>query len=465
MTELNIRILGGKGVGKTSLLVALLPQLLEPTKQSTGSVFYFKPESDNLESGLANAQNSLREMFSEFEIGGENNISDKYVDQCRMSLLRIGEPESESTLVLDVATAKLDERNVLDELEKADVVFVTIDTPALMEKPSELSLLHDDYHASVNNPAKLRELVSELVRSSDDERLFVFVPVKCEKYLERHGKFTTDAVATNALLQTVRSAYSDVFAEFNHKTANLKTAIAIVPVQTVGGFVFSRIERNGEFRYAKRKYESRYEPAGADELRRILLLFAFRRFAANDNRFVHAMDLLEQKSSLAEIVRGHHLLGNTPASPRSRGRRELWLVTSFATLLSSIFAVILFEFGNRFFDAFLMPVEIPAEAQDVPGINELIGDQLLIEPIWLIMGTLVLGLMTASILVFLRKYWKQFARSAYIVVSLIIYTALALSVFFLPAPLDTFKIQIGLLIITFTTGLCTVGVTGTLIFD
>ena len=265
ISTLNVAMLGGSGVGKTSLLTAMYDRFEQNIGQANLQL------TPDLESNaiLGKQLGALKGMFNCFEVeeGIPGNVEERgFV----FDIGKRGESASLRLHFIDYPGGYLESnpQKVLGFIKASAAILIAIDAPALMEQNGR-------WHEAVNKPSQIHGLfknanLKELCDQSP--RLFLLSPIKCEKYLQ-------DAKLTQELLSRIGESYNPLLNLFTSKAAQNNIAVVITPVQTVGGVQFSRIAvNNGDpvFYYRKTSYNAEYAPHDSEQPLRYLLRFLLK---------------------------------------------------------------------------------------------------------------------------------------------------------------------------------------------
>lgn len=110
-------------------------------------------------------------------------------------------------------------------IAESNAILIAIDTPHLMEENS-----------SFNDTKNMSSVICEYFKNNisiEDEKLILFVPLKCEKYYYEHR------------MDEVNSKIKEVYAELITFLQNMEqVASAITPILTIGGIEFDDFSRN-----------------------------------------------------------------------------------------------------------------------------------------------------------------------------------------------------------------------------
>ena len=266
INTLNVAMLGGTGVGKTSLLTAMYDRF----EQNIGRAnLQFTPD---LESNaiLGKQLGQLKGMFNSFEPTGQGIPASPVERSFWFGIGKRGESASLKCHFIDYPGNMLESKpqTVLKFIKRSAAILIAIDTPALMEQ-------NGCWHEAVNKPCQIHGLfknanLKELCEQSP--RLFIFSPIKCEKYVQ-------DPKLGKELLVRIKESYAPLLNLFTSDAVNDNIAVVIAPIQTVGGIHFSRIVvTDGEpvFYFHKTSYNAEYAPHDSEQPLRYLLRFLLK---------------------------------------------------------------------------------------------------------------------------------------------------------------------------------------------
>jgi hypothetical protein len=149
------------------------------------------------------------------------------------------------------------------------VIIIPIDTPALIEKGG----IYNEEFNKVSSLVDLFKNIRGSFETGTKRHLILFVPLKSEKYLDKNN------YAKNDIVKRVEEEYKAIINIFKSDLIRDKVAMAITPIQTIGGIKFSRIgEKDGgeEFIFTKIAPDSTYSPQDTDQPLRYILSFAIK---------------------------------------------------------------------------------------------------------------------------------------------------------------------------------------------
>jgi hypothetical protein len=282
---LKITMLGPTGVGKTTILTVMRKAMDLAVSNSTLRLNPGKPDDDGFARSIALG------AFQEYErklsqlidtknftvqggLDGNNQNTEFYF---YLSNLR-GDRNS-SKLLLEfqdypggwILPNDSQRSTVVEYLKNSPITIIAIDTPALIEKDGQ-------YHEPINMGNYITDLLREVYEAdnhqSPQKRLVIFAPVKCEKYMQE-----SQADRINI---AIKKRYKTLLGDLRQRQSHV--AAVIIPIQTVGGVVFSYIDKRqqnpGEippFWYQQTR-NPRWESVNAEQPLRFILAFLLRNY-------------------------------------------------------------------------------------------------------------------------------------------------------------------------------------------
>lgn len=271
--SIKVTLMGGRGVGKTSLLTAMYEQF--------GKIPHLNLDFFADSSTSQILSNCLKELQS--QIGKpETGTLAPTVEQ-RQYKFHVGPHGKRPIFDLvfrDFPGDFLEEKqindkihNVIDFIKDSDAIVIAVDMPALLEDDGR-------WRETINHCLLINNLFQHGLNdnlSNDNRKLVLLVPIKCEKYLQ-NGQH-------QHLLQSIKNEYAGLI---NHLgDAKEHITVAVVPIQTLGGVVFDSIQANqvghGEttprFLYKKSPAVQGYSPCDTDQPLRHILAFSISLLA------------------------------------------------------------------------------------------------------------------------------------------------------------------------------------------
>lgn len=238
--ELNVLMMGGQRVGKSSALAAMLCSLTEGRVADCllrqGWTVSQDQELVDVRSDLKAQRRRLEELLA-FRKGNTILVDTGKTDFRRRYTVHITGAECPDALKLtfvDVNGEFYDSYGVHAEevdhmVDQADVVVVAVDTPFMMAaKEKSEPMVPKRVHTAINCTESVHTFLTQVDdRDGKDPKLVIFVPLKCEKW-SREGRL-------NDVRDAVKEAYRDTIRAL---TSFKAIRVEILPVQTTGSLVF-----------------------------------------------------------------------------------------------------------------------------------------------------------------------------------------------------------------------------------
>lgn len=287
----NITLLGGRGVGKTSLLATIYGEFEKRLSSDCGLQI------------TLNGKNILHDKLTELH----SALDDEIVHGIMSGDMDKKSYEFELGLSLRPPELKLifndypggwlkDDHNdeVRNFLRSSSVILWVIDTAALLVKGDK----DQSYSVQINQVVHIKSVFTTAL--TDDipdqaKKLVLFVPIKCESWMQ-----TADSAMEvcrciereyNSVIRAIKSA--DPQAE--------RFAVAITPVFTLGGVLFDRleIEANNQprFVFKRRSGQHSYAPQYGEQI----LAYSFNFILNNLHGSGLKDDLQREIKKFAEI--------------------------------------------------------------------------------------------------------------------------------------------------------------------
>jgi hypothetical protein len=278
--KLNVVMLGGQGVGKSSLMAVLYNSL--KTELQTGPLIL------NALGGTADRLEVLYNQLMEFGYSGEpsrgiqKTPDPAYYDFELASRSTADLPGTAQDFSLHISFTdypgeyiRENQIFVRDKINEAAAVLIAIDTPALMEEPG--------LNERMNATNYFSSLLQSVFGASRTPRLVLLAPIKCERWVQSLD-------GTRALTERIKGGpYKDLLDNMAAMITNTPdglharpyVAVAITPIQTVGSVVFSHFARDEFGRpvhvWRKTSAESPFAPADCDQPLRYLMGFLIKQ--------------------------------------------------------------------------------------------------------------------------------------------------------------------------------------------
>lgn len=283
---IKICMMGGKGAGKSSVLASLYANASETL---AGTKLFMTP-TENTISLLGDKLQDLKKMFRYADQQDEvpAGISGDY--EVNVYNFDFGLSDSKTKLNLEFkdfpGETIVDSPDMVSEfINQSNVVLIAIDTPHLMEEGgmfcetrNRCSVITDFIKQNLNDEVKVH-------------KLFLFVPLKCEKYYHEQRM--------NEVCERVNVVYSELI-DLLKKNFKTEIACAITSILTLGDVVFKEFEKDtqgdvmvhefGEsdvlptsVRYWYRNSEAQYSPKYCEQPLYYLLSYISKEYNASLN--------------------------------------------------------------------------------------------------------------------------------------------------------------------------------------
>jgi hypothetical protein len=264
---LRVTMLGGRGVGKTSLLAAVYSQFENHVRE------LFLQLRPDVQTSL-----TLTEKKQELEQANDTitTLGVKGSVDMRRYSFGLGFPYQEPEMTLhfrdypgEWVYQKPEE--VIQYIRESDAIWLAIDAAALMEKKGL-------YHQEVNRSDLIVEFFKHALEGlpDDHKKLILLLPIKCESYMDGDVK-------TKDLRRAIEDKYGSLVEQIKKVDEfGRRFAIAITPVQTLGKVKYSHVEddSNGNFKFVfvRTSKDHPYQPKDVEEVLRYSLPFLLRRY-------------------------------------------------------------------------------------------------------------------------------------------------------------------------------------------
>ena len=301
MDEMRFAVLGPASAGKTTLLACMAQEF---ARLKPGIIL---PESGKTMESLLNAYRALKDEADDpRKMSFERPIAPS-VSLREYAFTINGERASMPVKFCDfpgewMNPGSSENKKVIDIVKDASVIIIAINTPYLME----LDGRYKDTGCATDEISFVLETALTADKSKR-ERLILFVPIKCERYLESRD-------ISRALVSTVRLAFERVLNLSSDPRYSGRLAMAMLPVQTVGSVKFWRFMRDRDERitaevYRKDKSSDVFRPVNVDQPMRYMMSFLIEQSARDEKRaswwrkLFHRVTFRGDLKEVAEYIR------------------------------------------------------------------------------------------------------------------------------------------------------------------
>lgn len=235
MAQISVIMLGGKRVGKSTILAGIMETLglsgslsshficEDTTDYEAYSKFSIKEKYKNLKMLLNNRKPNT--MFMTRGLGDSKiqkyNISLRLSDKPGRLMVDFYDVPGEFTNPQKIEFAS----EMLPLISNCDVFIVAVDTPYIMECSESINDAHNRIH---DLEVALQNII---VKDKSDLKMVMFVPLKCERWLEK-GEI-------DKVVKKVKYTYSTLLQTL---AAYPSMMVSILPIATVGGIKYKQME-------------------------------------------------------------------------------------------------------------------------------------------------------------------------------------------------------------------------------
>lgn len=238
LADFNILMFGSRRAGKSSILASMIASF-EKVGRDLDNRVSLNPTKETqilLEGKKTELQDIFRKGTGDTVRWSvdENPTDNPYEYEFEMSIQE--SPKSYTINFMDIPGEWLKspekEKRLIKELDNCQVIIIAIDTPHLMEENGR-------FHDAFNIPKDISRMV-KAIRNQKLQRMFLLVPIKCEKYYHE-GRM-------DEVREAVKRGYSSLLSELEKRNKRRKDeakhTVAITPILTLGGVVFDAFEKN-----------------------------------------------------------------------------------------------------------------------------------------------------------------------------------------------------------------------------
>lgn len=227
--KMAVCMLGARGVGKTSVITSMYNSQKEAV---SGSGLFLIADSDTALI-LDDKKNQLDHIFYGYHEEGSLMKESGIAGDSSESLFKFTYGMSSEKINIDLEIRdypgeylRKEPEIVANYIQEANAVMIAIDTPCLMEMDGR-------YNDGKNHPQLVMNFLINHLKN-DEEKLILFVPLKCEKY------FREDRI--DEVTSRIQEVYAKLITYLRDRDGvngfKKKICCAVTPIQTLGDVVF-----------------------------------------------------------------------------------------------------------------------------------------------------------------------------------------------------------------------------------
>lgn len=233
--KMSICMLGARGVGKTSVITSMY----NGQRKAVEGTDLFLVAQGATDSILREKKKQLMQIFEGFHAADEFVKEGGIAGDSRETTFSFvyGMNSAHVNIGLEIRDYPgeyllSNPQTVSEYVREADAVLVAIDTPCLMEE-------NGMFNEGKNRPKLVSEFLMENLPQGE-EKLVLFVPLKCERYANE-GRL-------DQVKERICSEYADLLEYLrdreNQHGMKGKICCVITPIKTLGGVEFASFEHN-----------------------------------------------------------------------------------------------------------------------------------------------------------------------------------------------------------------------------
>lgn len=271
-------MLGGRRCGKTTILANMCRNITEVLTHDPGegpTLFTLNKEPESIVK-LNNAIKCIDGLFEDHECFDEFVIDDNQTREEGHIVLKLSPNDHCDSLKFDFIDIPgewcvNEPAKVIEHIQKAQVIVLAIDTPSMIEE-NGVYFEYCNKHDYIVKMVK-QALNQEFVEDERSQKLLLFVPLKCEKYIVRHdGEIQKGEM--KRLCGEVKDHYSDLIAFLRDENHCNKVTMAITPILTISEVRWAEyvMMKNGE---PVSIYDEQGHPKNMGQFERLASKFGF----------------------------------------------------------------------------------------------------------------------------------------------------------------------------------------------
>lgn len=237
MQTIKVLMLGGRRCGKTTILANMcrnIAEVLTHAPNEGPTLFTLSKEPQSIVK-LNHAFECINGLFEDHSCFDEFIIDDNQTREEGHIILKLSPIDHCDPLKFDFIDIPgewcLNEPGkVIEHIRNAQVIILAIDTPSMIEENGtyfEYCNKHEQIYQMIQ-----KALGTEFIKDERSQKLLLFVPLKCEKYLVRHdGQILKNEM--KRICNEVKSHYTDMINFLRNEEHCNKITMAITPILTI----------------------------------------------------------------------------------------------------------------------------------------------------------------------------------------------------------------------------------------
>lgn len=247
---IHILMIGARRTGKSSVLASMINSFNAVARNTNFHLTADKTTSSFIDGKLIDLREEFDAHWGEesFTIDEKPTLNpDAYVFTMSYQDKK-KEQEIAALEFHDIAGEDVDNQETAEQIKRAGVLLVAVDTVHLMEEEGRFSSV---FHKSM----QLKNIIATAGFADDDEsmepKMVLFVPLKCEKYYDEHRM---DEVAAR-----VEEEFRSLIDYLTKPNFQGRITIGIAPILTMGSIAFDHFGRDEDGKVIRQKIQGKQD--------------------------------------------------------------------------------------------------------------------------------------------------------------------------------------------------------------
>jgi len=243
MADINILMMGGRRCGKTSVLASMEKCFTDIAADIDGLGIDCIDSGNEILFKIQELKGYFSPVYKRKKVFTADLNPSTASHDYEYSVKLNGKNSGYDMKFIDFPGENLDKDEKAEELQKmvddSQVIIVAIDTPHLVEEIDEATGV-GKHHYKFNRVDKITRFFKRTFQNTTEDRLIIFVPLKCEKYYYRNK--------LKKVSDLVKLGYSELFDFLGSGGVEDKCTVLITPILTLGGSEFYKfVEEEDKF--------------------------------------------------------------------------------------------------------------------------------------------------------------------------------------------------------------------------